>query len=259
MNFGSLAKRLGKLAVENSPVLLTAAGVTGTLATAYLTGSASFKAAEIIREAQEANRVDEGHPYNYTFKEKVELVWKEYIPAAVTAGITVAAIISANRIGERRAAALASAYSISQQALTEYKKKVAETLGDKKAQKITDDIAKDRLDANPSSQSHIFVTDRGEHRCYDLYTKRYFTGDIHKIKTAEIDMNFKILNEGYASLSDFWDLLGLEHSGGSDDLGWNTDKKFELEYTYLPDDRDRPCLAIGFRTLPVPKFYKTHR
>lgn len=255
MNFGTLAKRLGKLAVENSPVLLTAAGVTGALATAYLTGTASFKAAEILREEQN-ERSNSSFDGTLEFKEKAELVWKEYIPAAVTATITVAAIISANRIGERRAAALASAYSISQQALTEYKKKVAQTLGEKKAQRITDDIAKDHIDANPSSQSHIFVTDRGEHRCFDLYTKRYFTGDIHKIKTAEIDLNFKILNEGYAALSDFWDLLGLDHSGGSDDLGWNTDRKFELEYTYLPDDRDRPCLAIGFKTLPIPKFYR---
>lgn len=256
MAFAILAKRLGKFAVDNSPAILTAMGVTGALATAYLTGAATFKAAEILAREENAVVPEEGvKNAPFTFRDKIDLTWKLYVPAAGSAAMTVAAIVMANRIGTRRAAALATAYGLSERALEAYKKKVVDTVGPKKAQAITDEIAKDAVLEMNDRQTKILITDRGDHRCLDLYNKRSFTSSIDAIKRAEIDINFTILNDGYASLSNWYDLLGLPHTSGSDDFGWNTDRKFELEYTYEADEFDRPCLAINFKRLPESKFY----
>ncbi len=48
MTFHEFAKRTEKLVADNSPAILTAWGVTGTLTTAYLTGKASFRAADLL-------------------------------------------------------------------------------------------------------------------------------------------------------------------------------------------------------------------
>jgi hypothetical protein len=257
--FAILAKRLSKFAVDNSPAILTAMGVTGALATAYLTGAASFKAAEILAREERAAVPEEGvENAPFTFRDKFDLTWKLYVPAAGSAAMTVASIVMANRIGTRRAAALATAYGLSERALETYKKKVLETVGPKKAQTITDEIAKDAVLASPPGQTNVIITDRGDHRCLDMYSRRYFTSSTDAIMKAEIDMNWKIINEGHASLSDWYDLLGLEHTTGSDNFGW-TDRKFEIDRTYVGDEYDRPCLAVDFKRAPESKFYKGHR
>ena len=47
--------KLKYLLNENSTTILTAAGVVGTVGTAVLTGRATFKAAELIRERHDGS------------------------------------------------------------------------------------------------------------------------------------------------------------------------------------------------------------
>src|SRR5690349_5429579 len=97
-----------KFTADNSPTILTALGAVGTLTTAYLAGKASFKAAQILDDYDTISIQENRPPLDA--KDKVAVVWKLYIPAASTAIVTVTSIILANRIGTRRAAALAAAY-----------------------------------------------------------------------------------------------------------------------------------------------------
>src|ERR1700712_2735448 len=96
LNLNELARQAKKAISDNSPAILTALGVTGTLTVAYLTSKATFKAAEIIA-AEVTLREDEGDTPLDTW-DKVDLVWKQYIPAAGIAAMTVAAIVGANHI-----------------------------------------------------------------------------------------------------------------------------------------------------------------
>ena len=81
MSLSQVAKKFEKLLTDNSPVLLTSVGVAGTIATAVLTGKASFEAAKIIDEVE--NNPLTTTDYALETKEKVELVWKLYIPPAI--------------------------------------------------------------------------------------------------------------------------------------------------------------------------------
>lgn len=247
MNIGAIARRVGKTAADNAPTILTALGVTGAITTAVLTGKATFKAAEILYNDELLREEYRGK--KIPTKEVVRRVWPQYVPAVSTGVLTVASIIASNHISTRRAAALASAYTVSQQFFKDYKDKVVETIGKDKEQKVRDEVAKDRVLKNPPPKT-ILLTGK---QCwvYDEYTGNSFVSSYDELKQAEIDINFQIIHSGYASLSDFWDKLGVTHAAISDEIGWNTDAKLELEIGSTISEDNVPVLALDFRTVPV--------
>lgn len=238
-----LAKKVELLARENSPTILTVFGVTGTLTTAYLAASASFEAAEEIREMELREHM------LLLPKERALLVWKLYIPTALSASATIASILGATRISSRRTAALTIAYSLSDKAFVEYREKVANTLGEGKERKIRDELAQDRVTQSPPASPIIAGT--GKVICCELYTKRYFECDMETLRRAENDINARINGHGYASLSDLYELLGLEYTSFSNDIGWDGDH-LNLHYSTVLSSDGQPCIAFEYNyTNPV--------
>jgi Family of unknown function (DUF6353) len=260
MNLGILAKRAGRLASDNSPAILTAIGVTGAVVTAYLAGTASYKAFDVIQQAEEKRNIDALHDidvYPLEFKDKLELTWKLYVPAAASAALTVAAIICANRVGVRRTAALASAYSLSEKAYTEYKGKVLEKLGEKKEKTVRDEIAQDRVKNNVVGSREIIVAN-GDVRCFDTFTGRYFSSSVNALQAAKNDINSQINNNIYASLTEFYHLVGLSPTAMSDEVGWNSDKLLDLDISSTLSEDGQPCVAVGFAVVPVRNYSNFH-
>jgi len=248
MNLGVLARQAEKLIADNSPTILTAIGVTGSVTAAYLTGTATFKAADLIREHN--HELDISDQWMAP-KEKFRLIWKLYIPAAGTLVLTGAAIICANRIGARRAAALATAYTFSERAFAEYKDKVVETIGANKEQKVRDEIAQDRVTANPPSSSQVVVV-AGDVLCQEALTGRYFISSMETLKKAQNDTNYQIMRETYAALSDFYYRIGLPPTAQSDNMGWNSDMKLlELKFSTAISEDQRPVLVFDFEVVPI--------
>lgn len=245
MNWADLIKRTERLFTSNSPHILTAIGVSGTLATAFLTGKASFQACNTIRheELYEENRTMEP-------KERFLVVWKLYIPAASTGVLTVVCIIAANRIGARRAAAIAAVYSISERAFVEYKEKVVETLGVNKEQALRDGLAQDRVTRDPVHDREVIITGNGEVLCHEAFTGRYFNCSMETLKKAQNDMNYQILNGMYASLSDFYEKIGLPLTSFSDEIGWTTDRSLELKFSATLSGDQRPCISFEYHVSP---------
>lgn len=262
MNFGGLAGRIGKLVADNSALVLTAMGAAGTLATAYLAAKASFEAAEVIQQETD-QRVQEagGHVIDavpLTNREKTRLVWEFYIPAASTAALTVSCIILVNRIGTRRAAAMATAYAISDKAFEEYRAKVKEKFGHRKEESVRTDVMQDRVKKDPPTKDRIIMTGNGEVLCRDEFSERYFRSTVHDIKKAVNDINFKIINENYASLGDFYEMIGLKPTSYSEELGWTTERLLELsEGTTLTED-DQPCFTFNFSAAPIRNYYRIY-
>lgn len=257
MDFGLLARRAKQIAADNSPAILTALAVTGTLTTAYLTGKASFKAVEVIDKEQ--RRWDENETSRLLYpKEKVEAVWKLYIPAAGTAALTVAAIIGVNQIGYRKTAALATAYSLSEKAFEEYKGKVLTKFGEEKEKQVRDEINQDHVTANPPGKSSVVVMGNGQSLWLDVRTGRYFLSTLEDVKKAMNDTNYVILNNNYASVTDFYDLLGLPPTDESDELGWNSDKMIDLDFGAAMTEDGRPCLTMAFVHRPFANYYKQY-
>jgi hypothetical protein len=248
MDFGILASRAGKFAADNSPAILTAIGVTGTLTTAYLTGKATIKAASILAEKSP----------NLEFKEKAELVWKQYIPAVGTAVVTIACIVTANRIGTRRIAALATAYNLAEKAALQYKDKVVETIGKKKEENIRAAMAQDEVDRHPISRETVFIENGGGDLFRDSWSGRYFNSTKVALEKAMNAINYQLTHEYSASLSDFYDLVGLDRTEESDMIGWNSDCHLELQFDWASSADDRPCGVLRFRTVPYRGYSSFH-
>lgn len=255
MKISEVAGKASKFAADNSPAILTAIGVTGTITTAYLTGKASIKASRILEQRDKKVTLDETHTnverLPLTNKKKFMLVWMLYIPPVATGVLTITSIIMANRIGSRRAAAMASVYAISERALVEYKDKVAEKFGETKSRQVHDEIVQDRLNANPPVDGQIHITGNGDVLCKDEYTQRYFKSSMETLKKAQNDINYQIIHHDYATLSDFYDLLHLAHTSISDDIGWNNTKMLELLFSTALTEDGQPCISFDFGTVPM--------
>lgn len=256
MDIGAIVSRARKAAADNTPTILTAIGVTGTIATAILASKASFKAAEVLRTIEENDEEVVGERFVIESREKFFLTWKLYIPAATTGVVTAACIVTANRVSNRRAAALATAYSISQEAFREYKGKVVEKIGEKKEQAVRDEIAQDHVNANPPG-TVVLVGD--EVLCRDAHSGRYFKSDRETIRAAVNDINYQLIHDNYASLTDFWEKIGLTQTANSDELGWNIENgKFDIQFSGALAEDGRPVLEITFRTTPIRSYYKLY-
>ena len=228
------------------PEILTGIGITGMIATTVLAVKATPKALELIDDAHYEKGED------LTTPETIKACWKCYIPAATTGVVSVACLIGANSVHVRRNAALATAYKLSETAFSEYKSKVLESVGEKKEQVIREKVAQERIDKDPVSKSGIIITEKGNTLCYDYISKRYFKGDVDRIRKVENKLNKQMLHDicGYISLNDFYDEIGLEHIEFGDDLGWNVENMIDLDISPGMADDDTPCLVIGHHNGP---------
>lgn len=245
-SISNFVKTVGNKLSEHSPEILTGIGITGLLSTTVLAVKATPKALQLIDEKKEEMNTDE-----LTNTEVVKTCWKCYIPAAVTASVSVACLIGANSVNSKRNAVLATAYKLSESAFSEYKEKVIETIGEKKEEEVRDKIAKGRIEQNPVKNNEVIITGKGDVLCYDIVSGRYFKSDIDKIRKAENTLNKKLMNDMYCSLNEFYDLIGLPFTQMGFELGWNVnDSLVEIEFSTQLSEDDTPCVVIQYSVLP---------
>lgn len=237
---------------ENKSVLLTAVGVVGTVSTAVLTGRASWKAAQIVyNETYEVREETSDPELELEIREKINLVWALYIPPVGVGALTIAAIVLANRVDAQKAAALAAAYGVSERTLQEYKEKVVERLGEKKEQAIRDEIDQDRLTKNPVQDRQVIIAGSGEVLCYDNISGRYFQSSMEELRQAENKVNYELVHHNQASLSFFYDQVGLPPTRHSDEVGWNSNNLLEINYSTQLSTDNRPCIVVDFIVGPI--------
>lgn len=229
-----------------SPEILTGLGIAGMVTMTVLAVKATPKALKKIEETKEAKGTDE-----LTVKETVKATWKCYIPAATTGVVSAACLIGASSVHVKRNAALATAYKLSETALTEYRDKVIETIGEKKEQVVREKLAQDHIEGNPVSKNEVLITEKGNTLCYDAFSGRYFKSDIDHIKKAVNEINRRMLVDMYVSLNELYSEIGLGHISLGDQLGWNVDTKLIEPYfgSHVAED-GTPCLVIEFNTAP---------
>ena len=252
-NLANLMSNTRQFVSKRSPEILTGIGIAGMITTTVLAVRATPKALQLIEEKKNEDWVDELSPL-----EVVKAAWKPYVPAAVTGIASVACLIGASSVNAKRNAALATAYKLSETALSEYREKVIETIGEKKEKTVRDKVAEERVKKNPVSKSEVVVTNNGTTLCFDPISARYFKSSIDKIKRAENELNKQMLHDisGYVSLNDFYDELGLDHTSVGDDLGWNVDRLIDISFSSQLNDNGEPSVVLDYLVAPKYDFYK---
>lgn len=271
MDIARFARKTKQVVSDNTPAILTVVGIAGTVASTVLAGRAGYKSGykiatedlvglgmitqvdqERLKEGVKVPHQDDRNKY------VAKTTWKLYLPSAITGVGTIASIAAAHRIGTNRTAALAAAYTITDRAFSEYKSKVVENLGEKKEKtEIQDKIMQDRMDKS-GDRSNLVVVSNNDVLCYDAFTDRYFQSSMEALKKAQNDTNYEILHNMYVSLSEFYDRVGLAHTGFSDEIGWNSDNKLDLQFSSVMTPDQRPALAFSFRVDPVRTFDRAH-
>lgn len=234
---------------KNSPYILTGLGCAGVVSTAIMTGKAAVKANDHIKDVELAIR-DEGCTDALDMKDKVKLGWKYFIPPTIMGATSIACIIGAQTVSTKRHAALASLYTLTDQTLKDYQEKVVEHIGKNKEQKIEDEMAQDILDAHPVTQQQVVRTMYGDTLCYDVYSGRYFTHDIEKLRRIENDFNHDLMGVMWCSLNDLYYAMGLETVKMGDDLGWTVDELLEFKFSSKLASDGTPCLVVDYDLTP---------
>lgn len=244
-NLSTAIKGIQTEIAKRSPAILTGIGIAGMVTTTILAVKATPKALKLIEIAEDEKGV------SLTGVEKIKTCWKCYIPTAITGVVSVGCLVGASSVSGRRNAALATAYKLSETALTEYREKVVETIGEKKEQLVREKVAEEQIKKNPVSKNEVFVTEKGNTLCLDSLSGRYFKSDIDQIKKTVNELNRRMLSEDYISLNEFYYELGLNGIQLGDDLGWNISKGYiDISFGSQIADDGTPCLVMNYDIAP---------
>ena len=252
---------------KHSPEILTGIGITGMITTTVLAVKATPKALELIGEAKykkeeetvehncKVNKVSECMSSDLKPLEVVKAAWKPYVPAAITGSLSVACLVGASRVNFKRNAALATAYTLSEKVLKDYKDSVVETIGEKKEEKIKEKVAQKKVDKQPASKSEVvMVNSDGNVLFLEPVSNRYFKSDVESIRKIINDLNYRLTTgtEEYISLSEFYDEIGLSHTSISDEIGWNIyrDGQIAVDMPSAKTDKGEPCLVLDYNVSP---------
>lgn len=251
---------------KHSPEILIGLGIASAITSTVLAVKATPKAMQLIENEkrrqnekliEESTGPDCGQITKLTPVDVFKTTWKCYIPAAISGAASVAFLLGSNSVHAKRNAAIATAYKLSETALTDYKKEVIETIGEEKAKLIQDKVAQKHVDEHPVSSNQVIIAGSGKQLCYDGISGRYFESDIQTIRAAVNTINETMVYEMYASLGDFYNEIGLPPTTLSDELGWNLDDgQLEISYGSAISDDGRPCITLDYRVAPRYDFSK---
>lgn len=243
MKIETLLKTSVSLLREHSPLILTSTAVAGVVSTAVLAARATPKAQQIVWDAESGGD-------KATAIDLVKLTWKPYLPAVLSGGATIAAIIALHTTHHKRNAALIGLYALTERSFQEYRDSVEEVADGKVVDKIKERVAEKVFEDPEEYEDVTYDPGQGEVLFYESYTGRYFKSNTESVKYAQNKVNHTIINHMYASLNDYYTELGLDPTQLGEDVGWNTDYLIEIELTAVLTPEGKPAVMLGFANKP---------
>lgn len=262
---GSVTKKLIEFGTRNSATILTVCAVGGVVGTACTTGKSVIAAQDMIKahdmdDELRMERIEkkEGEPDKHlvyyrerTLKEKAFLTWKIFVPPVALGSATIVCIIGSHSISSKRNLALAAAYSMSEEAAKEFRDKVADTIGEKKTEKIENAVMQDKINANPvPDDEYIVHTPYGEQLMYDEWSGRYFRSGQNEVDKKVNMLNKRMVSKKCSSkVNDLYELLGIPEIPIGNDFGWYYDQDWEegdvtVHYYPAMSSKGEPCIGV---------------
>lgn len=259
----NVLQAIGGSIEKNAPTLLIAAGLSSLVGAIVMAVEATPKAMKVLEDERNDIYALPADVFDSTFKQIaidnngdvltkkdiVKLTLPIYLPTIGTATLGVVAILAGNRIHLRRAAALTSLYTLTEDALRTYQEKVTKKLGEDKAGTIRNDILDDETSVKPPKVIHN--QGGGHELCYEGFTGRYFWSTANQIKSVVNKFNEELLQENRKSFNEFAYDLGLPSVEFGDLFGWDIDDG--LVDVYLGSkltEEEHPCILIDHINRP---------
>lgn len=246
----SLLSKSQRFLKRNSATILTCVGAAGVIATTVTAVKATPKALVLLEKAKE----EKGE--NLTKLETVKIAGPAYVPAVVVGVSTLACIFGANMLNQRNQASLMSAYALVDGAYKDYRSKVNKLYGDDAGSQVRTAIAKDKYEEG------VYELREDERLYYDMYSGRYFEATPAFVKTAEYELNRKLMMDDCAYLNEWYYLLDLEPLEHGLDCGWSTCANSDMYWqTWVDFHHDKTvmddgleCIIISFNQEPYMDF-----
>ena len=248
MNLTKMLKNLTKWSVKHQPEILQAFGFAAGASALVLTATGTVKAVKEVEEKKPEGKV-----------ETVKATAKYYIPAAIAAGVSVGCHISASKVYIKRNAMLTSWGMMAYEKLNKLEEKNAEVLGEKKANKIKEEIAVDEI--KRYSANGVKETGHGNTLFIDGITKQVFRSDYAYVQEVVNTLNNYIVNmiaaergdrhkEGhYPSLWEYETLMGLEETDNANHYGWYDGQLLRVHIWYDKASNGEPIGYIDHKTM----------
>lgn len=237
---------------KHEPEILMSMGIGGMIFSLAWGIKASFKAARAIDKYKETYGKDK-----LTAKETIKLTWKLYLPTVLSVTASVPCVIMSNKVSNKRYAAIATAYTISEAALQEYKDKTKEIIGEKKTKQIEESISDDRVTKTYSGGNQVILTGNGDSLFYEPLSGRYFKSNWNDILKAANELNSEAITNmsGQTTLNDWFQKIGLETTEIGETLGWNlmnnSSNLIDISISSHITKDNVPCGAIYYNRQPV--------
>lgn len=218
---------------KNSPLIMTGLGIAGSLGALWGAFKVAPKASKILKD------IDENHKPNMTkpqiFWEKTKAVAPLVWPVVVMEGVSIGCTIGSYKTSTNRLSSALTAYAISERRFEDYRKKVVESIGKNKEDKVRTEVAKESVEKSSSIKNvgdDIILL--GDEKIFlDLFTQQVFKSTIGKVEDAEKRFNRDLPTEMWVSLNEFLYEIGEKNIGYGDDIGWDVNRNI-MEITIKP-------------------------
>ena len=257
------ANKVARFAVNNSSTILIGVATTGFVATVVTAIKATPYSLDAVDNKNTSlddafDSMDCGCVTEEEYKEIRRDIYKEFTkdmvkiwwPTVTLGTLSIASVIFAHKIDLKKQAALSAALTMTEGKFKEYQSKVIETIGEKKEEKIRNDIAKDAV--RKTQMNEILSTGHGDTLVLDKATGRYFYCNAEFIRRTVNKLNQRLITEMWISLNDLYYELGLETISIGDDIGWNIsdDGLIEISFDSVLNEDERPVLVLDYLVRP---------
>lgn len=256
----NIIKSLRPFLVKHEPDILMYMGLTGLCSSIGLSILGTIKATKRVTDKKNKLKKDK-----LSIKEMITTVWDCYLPALVLTSVSVPCIICSNNIHNKRNAALAAAYTLSETAMQTYQDKVKEIVGEKKESQIRDEAAKETVSKTYSdSKNSVIMCANGDYLFCDSITGRYFKSTWDKIRSAQNELNARAINGmDQITLNEWYETIGLSRVEYGDERGWGLNVSnssfgmmgskglIEVNCTCIMTEDNVPCAYINYTNKPI--------
>lgn len=267
-----------KFGVAKSPTILAGLAITGV---ATIVGTA-LKSAPKYTEALEEHKNEleaaeqlhkSGASSDEEYKEsrrKIHLAAAKKValillPTIIATAFTIGCIIGSHNISMRRQTALAAAYSLLDKDSDEYKKKVEELFGKKKADEVKEEIAKDYVEERMKTIDPSRIPGSG-YLIMDKQSGAVFRSTIENIQRAANMVNSELCLNGmpgdvtWDQFYDFLEIPGLQLGKAAEKCGWLPGDKLvvsAVDSTYVAWTSE-PVMVIDYKVRIGDQFRPTY-
>ena len=250
----TITKTFGKIkfgAIKYSPEILVVAGVVGVVASAVIACKATTKLDDILEQTKTdvdkihecVDRTDLAEPYTEDDSKKdlaivyiqtgVKLV-KLYAPAVILGALSITSIIGSHYILKKRNVALAAAYATVDKGFKEYRKRVAEKIGDEAEKELRYGIKANTIEETVTDEdgreikveknvTETSLLPSPYAKIYDELNpnwERDSDYNLMYIRNVENKFNDKLKAYGYVFLNDVYEALGFPKTKTGQVVGW---------------------------------------